>query len=263
MTNVFSNLNINGAFDINELTEHGQARLSLKFAEEQADAERREAELEVVRNEYYEKGRADAAVEFEKSAAEMKSSAHEAGRQAGRDEAVAEFDPKYAAMKMVFDRWETDKTKFLSELEADALELVLALERRVVGYEIQKSREPVRNVISEAMTMIKDRKGLRVRVSPEDEGYFKQAADGFVEKLGVDIELMGDPGITPGGCVVETAIGSVDAGVETRWNAVVNTFFSGIERGDSDISAKMFEEPGEREPDTERGEGDQDSGALS
>ena len=264
MTNVFSKPVIGGSFDVTAVLaaekREKDKRMSAKAA---VDLARIEEELKAARNEYYEKGKNEAAAEFDKVAEEIKNKAYEEGRQKGKDEALQELEPKYLAMKAIFDQWNENKESFLTELESEAVELALAVERKIVGYEIQKSNEPLKHVIEEAMKMIHDRKNLRIRASNEDVEYFKQGANDFLETFGENIEVIGDSNIHQGGCVIETCIGKVDADVETRWNMIVDAFFTGIERGDNDIFKDMFTKTGEDESVTVRGEGDQDSGPVS
>ncbi|MGR3219773.1 MAG: FliH/SctL family protein [Candidatus Anammoxibacter sp.] len=263
MTKILSKPRIGGSFNVNAIVEAERGKSKKQAEEEAAALARKEAELEVVRNEYFEKGKNEAAVEFEQLSEKLKSEAYEEGVQIGKDEAAKELEPKYIAVKALFDQWNENKETFLAELESDAVELVLAVEKKIVGYEIQKSNEPLKHVISEAMKMIRDRKKLRVRVSNEDVEYFKESTNGFLETFGESIEVVNDPGLNRGDCVIETCIGNVDAGVETRWNMIVDTFFAGIERGDDDIFKDMFTGTGESESVPVRGESDQDSGTVS
>ncbi|MGR3317815.1 MAG: FliH/SctL family protein [Candidatus Anammoxibacter sp.] len=264
MTNILSKPAIAGSFNVSAIIETERREKTRKqSAEEAADLVRREAELDAARNEYYEKGKNEASAEFDKVAEKIKDKAYEEGLQNGKKEAFQELEPKYLAMKAIFDQWNENKEKFLAELESDAVELALAIERKIVGYEIQKSNEPLKHVIEEAMKMIEDRKNLRIRVSNEDVEYFKQGADDFLKTFGENIEVVGDSNLHQGGCVIETCIGNVDADFETRWNKVVDTFFTGIERGDNDIFKNMFTKAGEGESVTVRGEGDQDNGSVS
>lgn len=262
MTNVYSKPEVDGSFNISSLLgeERSQAQIQAEAEEEEA---RREAELEAAKNEYYERGKTEAAAEFEQTAEEIKNNSYELGYRSGKNEVLEELEPKYLAMKDIFDQWNEYKPKFLKELESDAIELALAIERKIVGRQIQKSKEPLKYVITEAMKMIKDRKNLRVRVSCEDEEYFKQGAMDFINTFGDDIEVIGDSNVNQSGCVIETSIGNVDAGMETRWNMIVDAFFTGIERGDNDIFKDMFAKFGEGESGPTCGEGDQDSGPVS
>ena len=222
-----------------------------------------EAELELLRNEYYEKGRVDAKTDFIQMLEDEKKKSFEEGYLNGRNEAIEELNPKYLAMKSIFDEWDEKKTQFLKDIELEAAELALCIERKIVGFEIQKNKEALKYVIREAMAMIRNRKKLRIRAASDDEEYFRQGVNGFLRTFGENIEIVIDPNVEQGGCIIETNMGDVDANVETRWKMIADTFFSGIKRGDNDIFRNMFEKTGENEPDTICGKSDEDSGAVS
>lgn len=261
--NVFSKTVVGGSFNINSILDKKISRAGSQSIDDEADEVRREAELEAVRKGYYEKGKMDTAAEFEQKAEEIKNSAYEEGYQNGKNKVFQELEPKYLAMKAIFDQWNEDKGKFLTELESDAIELSLAIERKIVGYEIQKSKEPLKYVINEVMNMIQDQKKLRIRVSHEDEEYFRKGVMDFIKTFGEDVEVTCDPNVNQGGFIIETSIGKVDASVETRWNMISDAFFSGIERGDNDIFRDMFTKTGEYKNGAICGESDQGIGPVS
>lgn len=262
MTNIFSRPVIHGSFNIRSILDEERAKIQRLSGDEEAEAVRRETELEAAKNEYYEKGKRQAAAALEQRADEIKNEAYGNGYQDGKNAGFQELEPKYLAMKAIFDQWNEKKAKFLAELESDAVELALAIERKIVGYEIQKSKEPLKYVIKEAMKMVRNRKNLRLRVSREEECYFKEGAMDFVKTFGDNIEVIGDSDVNKGGCLIETAIGDVDAGLEKRWNMIAHAFFNGIERGDNDIFRDMFAETGGCESGAVCGKGDQDSGPV-
>lgn len=254
MMKVLSKPVIKGTFNINSVLDNEKA-IGNNIADE-AEIAKREAELQKIKNEYLNRGKEEAALEFEKKAEETKEEAYKQGFQDGKSEALQELESKYLAMKTIFDKWNEDKSKFLSELESDAVELAIAIEKKIVGYEIQKSKEPLRHVIHNALNMINNKKRLRIRVSSEDEEYFKQGVMEFKKTIGEDITVVCDHNIDQGGCVIETGLGDVDASMQTRWDMIINTFFTAIERGDSDILKELFTETGESESGSVQRESD-------
>ena len=261
MMNVLSKPVINGSFNINSILDDEKARANGDIVDE-AEIAKREAELREMKDEYYNRGKEEVAREFEKKADEIKERAYKDGMQNGKNKALKELESKYLAMKTIFDKWNEGKSKFLSELESEALELVLAIEKKIVGYEIQKNEKPLKHVIKNAINMINNKKRLRIRVSKEDEEYFKQGAMDFTKTIGEDVTVVCDHDIDQGGCVIETVFGDVDASMQTRWDMIISTFFTGIERGDNDILKELFTETGEGEPSPAQGESDQDSRSI-
>ncbi len=260
--NVFSKPVVGGACNINKIYGTKTANAQ-KMVFDDTEEDRLQKERELIMSEYYEKGRSDSKVEFDKELEAQKSDAYQKGYQCGKTEALQEMEAKYLAMKNIFDNWIEKRDSFLEELEADAIILALGIEKKVVGYEIQKNSEPLKYIISEALKIIKDRRNLHLQVSPDDMENFKQGAVDFAKTFGCPIEVVSNPDISRGGCSIETGYGEIDATVETRWQAIRDTFFAGIEREDNDIFGDMFREIKKSASGTLGGESDQDCGPVS
>ena len=260
--NVFSKPVIGGTCNINKILSEKVANAQ-KIVFNDTVEELLQKEREVIMNESYEKGRLDSKVEFDKEIEVQKSDAYERGYQSGKEEVMQEMEAKYLAMKNIFDDWIEKRETFLEELEADAIILALGIEKKVVGYEIQKNSEPLKYIISEALKIVKNRRNLHLHVSPEDMESFKQGAIDFTKTFGCPVEVVSNPTISKGGCSIETGYGEIDATVETRWQTIKDTFFSGIEQEDNDIFDDMFRESAKSAVGTISRESNKDSGVVS
>lgn len=220
-----------------------------------------EADLEAAKKEYYEKGKKDGIAEAMQKIEDARKIAYEGGYANGRNEATEELMPKYQAMKVIFDQWNAMKDRLLKELELDAAQLSLAIGRKIVGYELRGCVKVLKQVVHEAMKVIRDRKIIRIRVSLEDKESFKLGAREFFSTFGEEVDVVEDPHISQGGCIIETDIGNVDAQMETRWNMITDTIFSGTNRTlNDDISKDLPSKDREDKPaNTIHREGEQDN----
>ena len=97
------------------------------------------------------------------------------------------------------------------------------LARQVVRHELGTRPEIVARVAQEAVgAIVLSARHLRVRLHPADHQF---VMDGAAEALKArDARLVADPGIEPGGCVVDSDLGQVDARIGTRWAAAAAVF---------------------------------------
>lgn len=108
----------------------------------------------------------------------------------------------------------------LLELESQIADSVArtatALARQVVRSELVARPELVAQVASEAVnTVLLSAQHIRVFVHPDDHALVSAGAG---EALAArDARLLGDAGLSRGGCRVESDLGSVDARIETLW----------------------------------------------
>jgi len=100
------------------------------------------------------------------------------------------------------------------------LELSCDLARQVIRQELKVNTRHLRGVIGEALEqLVEDGLPATVRMNPEDLAVMK---DALLDTLGEAApELVADPGITPGGCLVQSPSGAVDATIEKRWARTV------------------------------------------
>ncbi|MBL0943289.1 MAG: flagellar assembly protein FliH [Hydrogenophaga sp.] len=145
---------------------------------------------------------------------------HDAGAQSVRDamEATMRRTAEETAVRMAqllrhtrdhIKRSEQDMSRHILDLACD-------LARQVVRQELVQNPQHLQGVVAEALNqLIDDGLPATVRMHPSDLALMKGA---LIETLGEPApEFVGDPAITPGGCVVESRTNSVDATVEKRW----------------------------------------------
>jgi flagellar assembly protein FliH len=92
----------------------------------------------------------------------------------------------------------------------------LALARQIVRSELTAHPRIVSGVAQEALeTLMLSARHITLRVHPDDQPLVAEGAGEALAARGG--RLVGDAAITRGGCIVESAIGVVDASVEARW----------------------------------------------
>jgi len=97
------------------------------------------------------------------------------------------------------------------------------LARQVVRHELATRPEIVSRVAQEAVgAIVLSARHLRVRLHPADH---QHVLEGSGEALMArDARLVADPTIEPGGCIVDSDLGQVDARIGTRWAAAAAVF---------------------------------------
>ena len=97
------------------------------------------------------------------------------------------------------------------------------LARQVVRHELDTRPEIIAKVAQEAVNaIVLSARHLRVHVHPADQ---QHVAAGAGEALKArDVRIIADPAIEPGGCIVDSDLGQVDARIGTRWAAAAAVF---------------------------------------
>lgn len=107
----------------------------------------------------------------------------------------------------------------LADMEPEVIRLVLAVAQKVIRREIALDQQIVVETVKESLRRLGGRAVARVRISPIDVEALNEVWH-TLTPLARDIELVPDDRIAPGGCVVESRNGEIDAQVDTQLAAV-------------------------------------------
>jgi flagellar assembly protein FliH len=157
----------------------------------------------------------------------------EEGRQQGHQQALTEARQKFEqqsretleALKNLFQQFEQSKDQLLWQAEQHTVELAQAIAEKVtrqIG--ILHPAATTENVRA-ALELAAHRTSIVVRINPAVRAHLEQMQAGG-DVLPADwknIHFEKDESITPGGCVVETEQGSVDAQIETQLQRIAES----------------------------------------
>lgn len=149
---------------------------------------------------------------------------HDAGSQETRDalEAVIRRSAEETAVRMgqLLHSMGDQLIAAEQHIARQILELSCDIARQVVRQELKVNTRHLRAVIGEALEqMVEDGLPATVRMNPEDLALMKGA---LLETLGENApELVADPDISAGGCLIQSPSAVVDATIEKRWARAV------------------------------------------
>lgn len=107
-------------------------------------------------------------------------------------------------------------------LAAQVAEVAIALARQVLRSELAARPELVAAVAQEALaaTLVSAQQ-IAVHLHPDDQALVARHAGEALASRGA--RLVADAAVARGGCVVETEVGVIDAGIEARWRRATET----------------------------------------
>lgn len=148
--------------------------------------------------------------------------AYQMGLEEGREKAYQEtseaFVERMAHMDQLISSMENLKPELVSYNEAHIVRLAYTMAKKIAMTEIAENTELILNTVRQAIESAQSDENITVRLAPSDLEFIEH----MKEKLGKDFDklkkarLEASESITPGGCVVETNYGDVDATVEQR-----------------------------------------------
>ncbi len=148
----------------------------------------------------------------------VREEAREAGRREAREEAGARIEEALATLNQAVK----ERKKIVKDAEGEILRLALKVAEQIIRSEVSMHRDVSLNIVSEAIGRVSDREQIIVRVNREDAEYLKRYKDRLAGMLdGVkSFSIIEDSNIEPGGCIIETNLGFIDARISTKLRSI-------------------------------------------
>ncbi len=110
------------------------------------------------------------------------------------------------------------KQAWLTHWERSAVRLATAIAEKIIRREIDAKPEISLALVRESLELAAGSSTVRVLLNPKDHETLRPKADALIAGMaGLGAcDLVADPAISPGGCRVETAFGSIDQQIETQ-----------------------------------------------
>lgn len=144
------------------------------------------------------------------------------GEQRARQDAETELQRTIANLRtqveQLIQSLQAQYEAYLHNAEAQMLELVLEVARKIVREELKLHPEHALAIVRDALRRVQGFVHIRIRVNPLDLELIRQHRATLMSVVdGVDgIEIIEDRRVDPGGCIIETAQGVYDARIKTQ-----------------------------------------------
>ena len=151
-----------------------------------------------------------------------RKAALEQGREEGRQEGYAdgkvEVERLIERTQIVLERAQDKRGDILAETEQELINLVLLMTRRVVKVIADNQREVVISNVEQALKKVKDRGNIIIRVNLADLQLTTEHTKEFIKTLegAKSIQVAEDSSVDPGGCIIETDFGEIDARIASQ-----------------------------------------------
>lgn len=140
----------------------------------------------------------------------------EAGRKQGREEALESVKSGVAALSQAVNMCEQAFSSESAQLAESCAEIVAEAFRKLAGPALV-TRDAALGVVLEVLRSVKDERGLTIRVSAQDLPFLESQTSAIQEALGNHSwTLCADPRVAIGGCLIESALGTLDGRLETQ-----------------------------------------------
>jgi flagellar biosynthesis/type III secretory pathway protein FliH len=202
-------------FNLTRLTDDGRGEVDLIYRQ----LREFQAELDLAKTES-KRLKEGAPALLEKARAEGMSAGLAQGEKNGRASAQQEVDKKIAVhqakMESLLRGTADGRREIAAQMEEASVAIALALFRRVMPMLAEQDVGVARAAVQSAFAQLGNESKLRLRVAPSELAALKKEAPLLrpLESAVEEVELVGDARVAPGGCLMETEAGTVDARLE-------------------------------------------------
>ncbi len=164
------------------------------------------------------------------AAEEAYSAGIEEGRRVQEEVAREQFEQEIQQMNKTADNsllelLQSDlesRNRYFESLTEELIKVAFATAQQVINREVQQDRTIVESVVRGALFYIADKRGVEIRVNPDDQQRVQELISAFQSggERFVSAAVIPDSQVLDGGCVIESASGIVDAQIEVQLTEV-------------------------------------------
>jgi flagellar assembly protein FliH len=153
---------------------------------------------------------------------EKKKEAENAGRLAGHEEGYAEGKAEVERLiertQVILERSQDLRAEILAETEQQVIDLALLISRKVIKTISENQKTVVLQNIAGALKKVKARGAILIRVNITDLKLTTEHSKTFIQMMegAKDVQIVEDSTVDPGGCIIETDFGEIDARISSQ-----------------------------------------------
>ena len=129
-----------------------------------------------------------------------------------------------AAMQAGAESLLQDRDRWIAAWESAAIRLSVSIAQKLIRRELNVRPELATEMIAAALELAAGNPQIRVKLHPDDLAHLGAGAAEVVRTLAAcgEATLVPDASLSPGGCLVETRHGIIDARLETQLDRIVS-----------------------------------------
>lgn len=215
---------------------HAEAKAITDKAEQRARAIETSAEEQI--SQWWEENQQ----KFEDMSIEVREQAFQQGFEQGLVEAKAQIEQEYhekiAQAEQLLQSAFEQKDAIISEAEPFLLELSTVIASQIIKQELDANPEKFIGLIQQHIHRVKEKESIIVCVHPDDFEFIQSQRAHLTAIVNGDTEIkvIPDHTVSPKGCIIRTAFGSIDARIDTQIEEIKKVILESRREPESAIS---------------------------
>lgn len=148
-----------------------------------------------------------------RDAEEQRTRILEEARREGEDQGRADYLRGLAQALDAIDG-------FYARAEPEIVRLAVGIARKVIGEELAVSQDTVLKIVREGLSSGRRARHVEIKVHASDVARVRAGIPRLELASSCEVEVLASAGVEPGGCVIETEFGIIDARLETQLRVI-------------------------------------------
>lgn len=149
--------------------------------------------------------------------------AFEQGEKDGNKSGEGKFLEQLERLNTIMQSFESGVSGLNHLFEQHVIKLVVAIAKSVIRYELSMPENMIKNLVIEGLNCLPaNSHGIHVHINPEDEKIIKQAIEQSHINKFEHIQIVGNPDVAIGGCIIEAEDSKIDLTISSRLKEVFN-----------------------------------------
>lgn len=176
------------------------------------------AEIERLAREYEEKLKRDLELATAKGRKEGYSKGYESGCE--------DFDKVMRKLHSIIASLIAERKSILESSSGQIVSLVMQIAIKVIKRITDSQKDIVLENVNEVLKRVKDKTQITIRVNLDDLDIVRHKKSDFISRFDIieTLEIIEDPNIGKGGCIIETNFGEIDARISSQLDKIEEKF---------------------------------------
>lgn len=164
--------------------------------------------------------------------------AFQKGVDEGRQQTERGLANVFRSLREAVDATIRLRERVLRDSEEDLLKLAIMVARKIIQQEISHDPRILANIVAETISCCSDHDKITIRLNPEDCSRVSANRSFYLTGIGANtqVSLIPDEAILPGGCMVDTITGTIDARIDVQLDEIYRKFLETRGVPDDDVA---------------------------
>lgn len=161
---------------------------------------------------------------------EVVEGAYEEGYSKGYDEGKRAFDREVEDIQKESQSLKEKYKELIDSTEPQILQIILEITQKIVDEDVKVNKDNMVLLVKKALETCYEKQSAVIKISSKDYEYLNENQSELLTQIDSyeNITMKQDANLNDGDCVIDTSFGTIDMGMDKRFNKIKDTFIKEV-----------------------------------